>query len=331
MRSSWYPRQLTTHFSANRGGFTRWKKETETRDLHSDTCDHIGPIPKADITSIRSSRGRIPRHDDQVQLHQDVEHDYEVPGFELRAGKVEPRPSVPDDIQADTHDQLEEGRRQDLEIGNEVEGITSGRRQNHEDSQRPFDEVRSKRSAKGAGGGPKAWEGEHALPVITEANVSAITMSMTNKQIPRDSPSTLPNQPRRPNQHGNQIPKRAQGNQEIQPPHRTTRPKHLGKEQARRNLLALHQLILRHGGKVRHIRQDVQHGHDEQRDKPVPSDLLHWALHFVDHVKGIFKPGVRKDDLVQRVGDAVGRCLTGKGVAEVDAGVGDPSGGDMPA
>lgn len=49
-------------------------------DLHGNACDDVRSIPERNVSF--STRWRIPRHDYQVQVDQNVESQYRVPDLE---------------------------------------------------------------------------------------------------------------------------------------------------------------------------------------------------------------------------------------------------------
>lgn len=52
---------------------------------HCNTDNTVCRIPEAYITSIWAALGRVPRHDEDEDLDEDVEDDRRMPGFEVRA------------------------------------------------------------------------------------------------------------------------------------------------------------------------------------------------------------------------------------------------------
>ena len=62
---------------------------------YPDPNNNISAVPETDISAFRSASGRIPRHDDQVELDQDVENEYDVPNLECWLGQSQPIATVP--------------------------------------------------------------------------------------------------------------------------------------------------------------------------------------------------------------------------------------------
>jgi hypothetical protein len=84
--------------------------------LHRNPNCSIRSIPEPDITCVLASSGRIPRHDDEVELDADVEDNDRVPGFELWFGQVRFAPAPAHDVDAQRHGEVEKGFGHDCEV-----------------------------------------------------------------------------------------------------------------------------------------------------------------------------------------------------------------------
>lgn len=80
-------------------------------DSHSDSGHHISSIPEADIASVHTTLWRIPGHDYNIELDQDVEDDRNMPGFELGWWKTSLLATPTCYIQTDSHAKLESSSR----------------------------------------------------------------------------------------------------------------------------------------------------------------------------------------------------------------------------
>lgn len=78
-----------------------------TRDQDGDARDDVGCVPEADITSIRTTSGWVPWHDQKVQLQQDVEDDDGVPRLEAGVWQVGSLAAPADHIEANGHGKVE--------------------------------------------------------------------------------------------------------------------------------------------------------------------------------------------------------------------------------
>lgn len=175
-------------------------------DLHSNTRDDICPVPKRDIPL--SARGRIPRHNNQIQIHQDVERQNRVPDLETGSRQTQALAALAHENQTHGQCQVEQRSRVDLQVDNKVEGVSSGRCNDHNDGKYPFDEVGTKGCAEGAGGGPETWVGKDSLSIAYQLNGFEDHLCC--------SPSTFTNLAGRADQYGEQVAKSAQRNQEVQ-------------------------------------------------------------------------------------------------------------------
>lgn len=141
-------------FFARRGG---------GKNVHGDACNDVRSIPKRYVAL--ATRRRIPRHNNQVHIHQDVEGKDRIPDLERGSREPQTLAMVAHDHETHGHCDFEERVWVDLQVNNEAEGVAGRRCDNHDDSDEPFGKVRAKRCAKGARGRPEAWVREHTLSV----------------------------------------------------------------------------------------------------------------------------------------------------------------------
>jgi hypothetical protein len=118
-------------------------------DLHGNTSDNIRPIPKTHIAL--PARWRVPRHDNQIQVDQDIDSKHPIPDPEARARKIETLSSAAYEDQPEGECQVENRGRVDLQVDDEVERIACRGGNDHDDCQEPYDEVRAEGCAEGAG------------------------------------------------------------------------------------------------------------------------------------------------------------------------------------
>lgn len=71
--------------------------------LHCNTNDGICSIPEANVSGILSALGRVPWHDEKVELDQNVKDDDNMPRLELRLGQVGLASAPADNIDTDSH------------------------------------------------------------------------------------------------------------------------------------------------------------------------------------------------------------------------------------
>ena len=86
------------------------------KNSHSNAGRRIRGVPEADVAGIDAPSRRVPRHNDKECLEEDIENDERIPGPEGRAAEADSAPPPPHHVQADGHDQVEEGVGKDLEI-----------------------------------------------------------------------------------------------------------------------------------------------------------------------------------------------------------------------
>lgn len=77
--------------------------------LHSNSSDHISAVPEAYVAGILAPLRRVPRHDEQIELHQNVEYNNRLPRLELGSRQVCTPASPPHHIQTNSHRQVEGG------------------------------------------------------------------------------------------------------------------------------------------------------------------------------------------------------------------------------
>lgn len=122
--------------------------------LHCNSRDDVCSVPERDITL--TTRWWIPRHDNQVQVHQYIESQHRVPDLEARSGEPNSLATIAHKDQAKSQCQVEERSRVDLQVDDEVECVASRWCKDHDGGKNPLDEVRTEWCAEGAGRGPEA-------------------------------------------------------------------------------------------------------------------------------------------------------------------------------
>lgn len=86
----------------------------EGGNVHANPRNHICRVPETDVAGENASVGRVPGHDEQVDVDGDVEDDDGVPGAEGGAWQAQAAASVAQDVEAGGHEDVEEGGRVDL-------------------------------------------------------------------------------------------------------------------------------------------------------------------------------------------------------------------------
>lgn len=131
--------------------------------LHGNSRDNVRSIPEGDIAL--SARGRVPRHDDQVRIYQDVKRQNSIPDLETWPREPKTLAMVAHENKAHGQCEFEDSIRVDLEVDDKIESIAGRRCYDHNDRRKPLDQVGTKRRAKGASRGPKSRIREDALPI----------------------------------------------------------------------------------------------------------------------------------------------------------------------
>lgn len=74
------------------------------RDSHNDICR----IPEADITSIAAVGRRVPRHNDHICIHSNIEDDDDIPCAERRTREAETLTSESNEVYANCEGEIEQ-------------------------------------------------------------------------------------------------------------------------------------------------------------------------------------------------------------------------------
>ena len=166
--------------------------------LHCNTGDNVCSIPERHISL--STRWRIPRHDNQIQVNQDVEPQHGVPDLEAGSRQSKTLAAVSNEYKSKRKCKVEYCGRVDLKINDEVESVTGRWCDDHNYGQEPFHEVRAERCAERAGGCPEAWVWQNTLSDDCE--------QWYQKQVSvQHLPSAFTDHTRRSNQDSEQITK----------------------------------------------------------------------------------------------------------------------------
>ena len=116
-------------------------------NLHADARDNIGSVPEAHIAGVHAASRRVPGHDEEVDVDERVENNDNIPGAELGTRQAEAAAAVTDDKEPQTQQHVEDRRRIDVQVIDEVERVTRGWRQDHEHRERVLQRIRAQRSA----------------------------------------------------------------------------------------------------------------------------------------------------------------------------------------
>lgn len=169
-----------------------------------------------------------------------------MPRLELGPGQTCLAAAPPHEVQADSG-QGAEGRRGVYgQIGDEIEGVAGREGQDDDGGQGPVDQVRAQGRVEWLRRDPKLGPREDALPV--DRNSTGLISTYTTDKLFRSDienlPSTFAKHSRRPQHHGQEVPERAESNQDVQPLDGPRLAKDGRKEQRRRNSARLLEIFL---------------------------------------------------------------------------------------
>lgn len=85
-------------------------------DSHCKTSHGRRSVPKAHITCILPTSGRIPGHNEEIHLDKDVEDDHDVPGFEFGFWEVGLLSAPANDVNTNSHCEVKCGVGDDVQI-----------------------------------------------------------------------------------------------------------------------------------------------------------------------------------------------------------------------
>ena len=93
----------------------RWMRRPRPSlvDLHSTPRYGVCCIPKADITSILATFGRIPGHDKEVELDENIKENHDMPGLEFGFREIGPLPAPANNVDTKSHCEVEGSIRDD--------------------------------------------------------------------------------------------------------------------------------------------------------------------------------------------------------------------------
>lgn len=112
-------------------GHTRGREKNREMHVHSNPSNSISSIPEAHIARVGPARGRIPRHDNQIEVNDNVQNGEPVPGAKFGARQAEPLAPIADDVEAYAHQKIKDGVGENLEGCDKIEGVSGGRGDDH--------------------------------------------------------------------------------------------------------------------------------------------------------------------------------------------------------
>lgn len=93
----------------------------------ADADDAVSCVPEADVAARGASLRRVPRHDEQEDLDEQVEDDGRIPAPEFRTTDTDARALASDQVDTGGHEEKEEGIRVALEVDDCLLRVSSSR------------------------------------------------------------------------------------------------------------------------------------------------------------------------------------------------------------